>query len=70
MPSSVSSLLLSVVVVYCDNNHLVITDDISCRYCYRCGWIMKDELGMVGVSESWIESNQLCYIDGSMTDNV
>ena len=58
--------VIIIVVTFCDIIH-----NIARRRCCCCrGWITKDELGMVGVSESWIESNQLCYIDGSMTDNV
>ena len=45
-----------------------IADDIT--RCLRRGWYTKDELGMVGVGDSWIESNRLWYIDGGVADIV
>ena len=50
------------------NNFCDIADDIACRR--RHGWTTKDELEIVGVGESWIESNQLYYIDGGVVDIV
>ena len=61
---SVSSSVLSVVVVLDKNAFLDVANDIV--RCLRHGWYSKDELGMVGVGDSWIESNQLWYIDGSV----
>jgi len=50
------------------NTFLDVANDIA--RCLRRGWYSKDELGMVGVGDSWIESNQLWYIDGSVADIV
>ena len=48
--------------------NIFVAEDIACRRCH--GWITKDKLGIVGVGESWIESNQLYYIDGGVVDIV
>ena len=61
----VSSSVLSILCRHNKNTFRDIADDIARR---RHGWTTKDELGMVGVGESWIESNQLYYIDGGVVD--
>jgi len=62
--SSVSSMLFRL------NKNIFrdIADDTARRCCH--GWVTKDELGIVGVGESWIESNQLYYIDAGVVDIV
>jgi len=64
----VSSSVLSAVVVLDKNTFLDVANDIARSL--RRGWYSKDELGMVGVGNSWIESNQLWYIDGNVADIV
>ena len=73
MSSSVSSVVVSssVLSILCRHNKNTfrdIADDIA--RCRRHGWITKDELGIIGVGESWIESNQLYYIDGDVVNIV
>ena len=63
----VSSSVLSILCRHNKNTCCDIADDIACC-CH--GWITKNELGIVGVGESWIESNQLYYIDGGVVDIV
>ena len=64
VPSSVLSMLFR----HNKNTFRDIADDTARRCCH--GWVTKDELGIVGVGESWIESNQLYYIDGDVVDIV
>ena len=71
--SSVSSVVMSSSVLLMlfrlnKNTFRDIADDIA-RHCPH-GWITKDELRIVGVGESWIESNQLYYINGGVVDIV
>ena len=64
----VSSSVLSILCRHNKNTFRDIADDIARHR--RHGWTTKDELGIVGVGESWIESNQLYYIDGGVVDIV
>ena len=64
----VSSSVLSILCQHNKNTFRNIADDIACRRCH--GWITKDELGIDGVGESWIESNQLYCINGGVVDIV
>ena len=50
-----SSSVLSVVVVLDENTFFDVANDIA--RCLRCGWYSKDELGLVCVGYSWIESS-------------
>ena len=65
----VSSSVLSILCRHNTNTCRDIADDITCCRCCH-GWITKDELGIDGVGESWIESNQLYCINGGVVDIV
>mmetsp|Transcript_62509 Transcript_62509/g.69937 ORF Transcript_62509/g.69937 Transcript_62509/m.69937 type:complete len:81 (-) Transcript_62509:31-273(-) len=64
----VSSSVLSMLFRHNKNIFCDIADDIA--HCCCHGWITKDELGMIGVGESWIELNQLYYIDGGIMVDI
>ena len=73
MSSSVSSVVVSSSVLSILCRHIKhtfrdIADEIARRRHF--GWITKDELGIDGVGESWIESNQLYCINGGVVDIV